>query len=76
MRKLQKIRYVLDFLRYKFVTNFLHLSIIMSMVKGFFLVVSLGILLGFALVEAAPKESLITGLPGFHGTFASKHYSG
>ncbi|OVA04090.1 Peptidase S10 [Macleaya cordata] len=26
--------------------------------------------------EAAPKDALITNLPGFNGTFPSKHYSG
>lgn len=26
--------------------------------------------------EAAPEESLITHLPGFNGTFPSKHYAG
>ncbi|CAI9090871.1 OLC1v1025742C1 [Oldenlandia corymbosa var. corymbosa] len=28
------------------------------------------------LVKAAPKSSLVTKLPGFNGTFPSKHYSG
>ncbi|CAL5363078.1 unnamed protein product [Camellia sinensis] len=28
------------------------------------------------IVEAAPKASLIKSLPGFNGTFPSKHYSG
>ena len=27
-------------------------------------------------IEAAPQASLITQLPGFNGTFPSKHYSG
>ncbi|KAK9141131.1 hypothetical protein Scep_010812 [Stephania cephalantha] len=41
------------------------------------------LLLGFALLcflslggEAAPESALIGGLPGFNGTFPSKHYSG
>ncbi|XP_044483485.1 serine carboxypeptidase-like 20 [Mangifera indica] len=35
-------------------------------------------ILNFALllIEAAPKSSLVTHLPGFNGTFPSKHYSG
>ncbi|KAL7228130.1 hypothetical protein ACSBR2_006949 [Camellia fascicularis] len=34
-------------------------------------------LLGFGIIiEAAPEVSLITSLPGFNGTFPSKHYSG
>ncbi|KAK9159694.1 hypothetical protein Syun_006035 [Stephania yunnanensis] len=39
-----------------------------------FLLVALFCLL--ALAQAAPKEALITNLPGFNGTFPSKHYSG
>ncbi|XP_027183768.1 serine carboxypeptidase-like 21 [Coffea eugenioides] len=39
------------------------------------LVVSLVVLFSDPL-EAAPKASLITHLPGFNGTFPSKHYSG
>ncbi|KAK9265555.1 hypothetical protein L1049_021561 [Liquidambar formosana] len=39
--------------------------------------VSLCILLSFVVLnEAAPASSLITSLPGFNGTFPSKHYSG
>ncbi|KAJ0014620.1 hypothetical protein Pint_21250 [Pistacia integerrima] len=36
------------------------------------------LLLNFAilLVEAAPRNTLVTQLPGFNGTFPSKHYSG
>ncbi|KAL7228131.1 hypothetical protein ACSBR2_006950 [Camellia fascicularis] len=36
------------------------------------------LLLGYGriMVEAAPEVSLITSLPGFNGTFPSKHYSG
>ena len=38
---------------------------------------SLCILFSFVVfTEAAPKGSLITHLPGFNGTFPSKHYSG
>ncbi|CAI0438914.1 unnamed protein product [Linum tenue] len=31
---------------------------------------------GCGLSEAAPAESLVTYLPGFNGSFPSKHYSG
>ncbi|KAJ0079345.1 hypothetical protein Patl1_24034 [Pistacia atlantica] len=40
---------------------------------------SLSILLlniAILLVEAAPRNTLVTQLPGFNGTFPSKHYSG
>ncbi|KAF8015376.1 hypothetical protein BT93_H1013 [Corymbia citriodora subsp. variegata] len=33
-------------------------------------------LLSVAFTEGAPKESLVTSLPGFTGTFPSRHYSG
>ncbi|BBH06828.1 serine carboxypeptidase-like 20 [Prunus dulcis] len=32
--------------------------------------------MSLVIVEAAPESSLITQLPGFNGTFPSKHYSG
>ncbi|XP_071921662.1 serine carboxypeptidase-like 20 isoform X1 [Coffea arabica] len=34
------------------------------------------LLLSSSPVEAAPKDALVTSLPGFNGTFPSKHYSG
>lgn len=43
---------------------------------SFFSGISICVLLNFASVEAAPKGSLITGLPGFNGVFPSNHYSG
>ncbi|XP_019432599.1 PREDICTED: serine carboxypeptidase-like 20 [Lupinus angustifolius] len=36
----------------------------------------LSISLNFVLIQSAPKSSLITKLPGFNGTFPSKHYAG
>jgi len=30
----------------------------------------------FVITESAPESALITKLPGFEGTFPSKHYSG
>ncbi|XP_034691735.1 serine carboxypeptidase 1-like [Vitis riparia] len=33
-------------------------------------------LFSFVLTEAAPQTALVTKLPGFNGTFPSKHYSG
>ncbi|XP_043722030.1 serine carboxypeptidase 1-like [Telopea speciosissima] len=32
--------------------------------------------LSLVLIRAAPESSLVTNLPGFNGTFPSKHYSG
>ncbi|CAA7023710.1 unnamed protein product [Microthlaspi erraticum] len=32
--------------------------------------------LGFAITESAPESSLVTKLPGFNGSFPSKHYAG
>ncbi|KAG6738581.1 hypothetical protein POTOM_058201 [Populus tomentosa] len=43
---------------------------------SFFSGISICVLLNFASVAAAPKGSLITGLPGFNGVFPSNHYSG
>ncbi|KAL5566720.1 hypothetical protein UlMin_029884 [Ulmus minor] len=43
----------------------------------FFFVYTICIVLGFSeLSQAAPKEALVTSLPGFNGTVPSKHYSG
>ncbi|KAE9617952.1 putative carboxypeptidase C [Lupinus albus] len=36
----------------------------------------LSISLNFVLTQSAPENSLITELPGFNGTFPSKHYAG
>ncbi|MQL69584.1 hypothetical protein Taro_001882 [Colocasia esculenta] len=41
------------------------------------LLVSVAILgVGLGLVSAAPENALVTQLPGFNGTFPSKHYAG
>ncbi|GLT59048.1 hypothetical protein SLA2020_318920 [Shorea laevis] len=42
----------------------------------FFTISSLALLLSFGIIEAAPQGSLVTQLPGFNGTFPSKHYAG
>ncbi|KAF8015378.1 hypothetical protein BT93_H1014 [Corymbia citriodora subsp. variegata] len=38
--------------------------------------ITLALLLTVSFVRAAPKESLITSLPGFNGTLPSEHYAG
>ncbi|XP_056165599.1 serine carboxypeptidase-like 20 [Syzygium oleosum] len=38
--------------------------------------ITLGLLLTVSSVRAAPKDSLITSLPGFNGTLPSAHYAG
>ncbi|KAI3830921.1 hypothetical protein MKW92_046939 [Papaver armeniacum] len=43
------------------------------MEKVLFFMVFLGFL---SIIEGAPKDALITELPGFNGSFPSKHYSG
>ncbi|KAJ9703296.1 hypothetical protein PVL29_004905 [Vitis rotundifolia] len=49
----------------------------MAMASFYLFTSSLCILFSFVVfTEAAPKGSLITHLPGFNGTFPSKHYSG
>ncbi|XP_062144044.1 serine carboxypeptidase-like 20 [Alnus glutinosa] len=49
----------------------------MAMPKLFLFTISLSLLLSSnGVVEAAPERSLVTQLPGFNGTFPSKHYSG
>ncbi|XP_059628653.1 serine carboxypeptidase-like 20 [Cornus florida] len=49
----------------------------MAMAKSIFYNVSvLFMLLCFGVIEAAPEGALVTNLPGFSGTFPSKHYSG
>ncbi|CAH2052304.1 unnamed protein product [Thlaspi arvense] len=40
------------------------------------LVASILLSLGFAITESAPESALVTNLPGFNGTFPSKHYAG
>ncbi|EFH59863.1 hypothetical protein ARALYDRAFT_480041 [Arabidopsis lyrata subsp. lyrata] len=40
------------------------------------IVASILLSLCFAITESAPKSALITELPGFNGTFPSKHYAG
>uniref|UniRef100_A0A1D1XYN8 Carboxypeptidase n=2 Tax=Anthurium amnicola TaxID=1678845 RepID=A0A1D1XYN8_9ARAE len=40
------------------------------------LLVSVAILGGLGVVSAAPESALVTHLPGFDGTFPSKHYAG
>ncbi|CAL9222352.1 unnamed protein product [Arabidopsis halleri] len=40
------------------------------------IVASILLSLCFAITESAPKSALITKLPGFNGTFPSKHYAG
>lgn len=50
---------------------------VMATKRCFFLWgLSFCMILRFAYIEAAPKGSLVTHLPGFSGTFPSKHYSG
>ncbi|GAB4827171.1 Serine carboxypeptidase-like 20 [Ancistrocladus abbreviatus] len=34
------------------------------------------VIFSFVLTESAPQNALVTQLPGFNGTFPSKHYSG
>ncbi|KAB1201662.1 Serine carboxypeptidase-like 20 [Morella rubra] len=46
----------------------------MAMANFFFL--SLCLLLTSGIIEAAPSTTLINHLPGFNGTFPSKHYAG
>jgi len=46
------------------------------MASPFVLLVVVAALLLPPAVFAAPEEHLVTGLPGFHGAFPSKHYSG
>ncbi|KAK4605733.1 hypothetical protein RGQ29_000148 [Quercus rubra] len=46
------------------------------MANFLFFTISLCMLLTFGIIEAAPKDALITHLPGFNGTFPSKHYAG
>ncbi|KAL1217994.1 Serine carboxypeptidase-like 21 [Cardamine amara subsp. amara] len=40
------------------------------------LAASILLCLCFAITESAPKSALVTKLPGFNGTFPSKHYAG
>ncbi|XP_062084129.1 serine carboxypeptidase-like 20 [Humulus lupulus] len=44
--------------------------------KLFFIILSIALGLAAMQTKAAPKDALITSLPGFNGTFQSKHYSG
>lgn len=37
---------------------------------------AIAILCSFSLVSSAPESALVTNLPGFVGTFPSKHYAG
>ncbi|CAL9003782.1 unnamed protein product [Prunus brigantina] len=53
----------------------------MGMGMGKFFILSITVcmhmlFMSLVIVEAAPESSLITQLPGFNGTFPSKHYSG
>lgn len=48
----------------------------MAMAKFLSFTISLCMFLSFGFIEGAPKGTLITELPGFNGTFPSKHYSG
>eukprot|EP00257_Ricinus_communis_P003060 XP_002514833.2 serine carboxypeptidase-like 20 [Ricinus communis] len=47
-----------------------------AMDKSLFLCMSVCMLFNFVLIQAAPRHALVTHLPGFNGTFPSKHYSG
>ncbi|KAJ4956750.1 hypothetical protein NE237_013533 [Protea cynaroides] len=49
---------------------------VMAMDRFFFYNLLAYSFLRFLLVGAAPESALITSLPGFSGTFPSKHYSG
>ncbi|XP_024009668.1 serine carboxypeptidase-like 21 isoform X1 [Eutrema salsugineum] len=40
------------------------------------LVASILLSLGFEITESAPESALVTKLPGFNGSFPSKHYAG
>ncbi|KAH7571343.1 hypothetical protein JRO89_XS04G0026700 [Xanthoceras sorbifolium] len=42
----------------------------------FFSILSLCMLFTVVVIEAAPESAFVTHLPGFNGTFPSKHYSG
>ncbi|KAL5566721.1 hypothetical protein UlMin_029885 [Ulmus minor] len=46
------------------------------MAKFFFLCTIISLFSLFLLTSSAPLSSLVTQLPGFNGTFPSKHYSG
>lgn len=48
----------------------------MAREKPMFCWVLICVLLSFVLTQAAPPTALVTKLPGFNGTFPSKHYSG
>ncbi|GAB4830358.1 Serine carboxypeptidase-like 20 [Ancistrocladus abbreviatus] len=43
---------------------------------SFIQISSIAVILSFVLTESAPQSALVTQLPGFNGTFPSKHYAG
>ena len=47
----------------------------LNLINGLLIVINV-VFLFFIVSEAAPQSALISQLPGFSGTFPSKHYSG